>query len=285
MGSREERPPIKDVELESDWLGLKQGLGSPPRTLLAPPRIPRCLAPLGWSMNRVNRSEKLSWLVRPGNDSSEGGGRRRRAGVVSAPAGGCRPYRAPTPPGQARTHFAESVLMEPVTSMSPARNSWYLVQAMAADAGSAILEGPPPQSPRSLEMVARYPVTRGSRARALPGRESRDPKRPRPAPARSAPGRAPGLGVYARGLGVGALPDGICERWSPQSDWQVTAPGAKEALLQKRLMGRCNDIASVDVRALGKPFREIELNNVRGKPQSRNAPRGNLVSAGYPENS
>ena len=27
--------------------------------------------------------------------------------------------------------------------MSPARNSWYLVQAMAADAGSAILEGPP----------------------------------------------------------------------------------------------------------------------------------------------
>ena len=141
MGSREERPPIKDVELESDWLGLKQGLGSPARTLLAPPRIPQCLAPLGWSMNRVNRSEKLRCLVRPGNDSREGGGRRRRAGVVSAPAGGCRPYRAPTPPGQARTHFAESVLMEPVTSMSPARNSWYLVQAMAADAGSAILEG------------------------------------------------------------------------------------------------------------------------------------------------
>ena len=142
-GSREECPPIKDVELESDWLGLKRGLGSPARTLLAPPRIPWCLAPLGWSMNCVNRPEKLSWLVRPGNDSREGGGCRRTAGVASAPAGGCRPYRAPTPPGQARTHFAESVLMEPVTSMSPARNSWYLVQARAADAGSAILDGPP----------------------------------------------------------------------------------------------------------------------------------------------
>lgn len=28
------------------------------------------------------------------------------------------------------THFADNVLMEPVMSMSPARNSWYLVQAM-----------------------------------------------------------------------------------------------------------------------------------------------------------
>lgn len=29
-----------------------------------------------------------------------------------------------------RTHFADNVLMEPVVSMSPARNSWYFVQAM-----------------------------------------------------------------------------------------------------------------------------------------------------------
>ena len=28
------------------------------------------------------------------------------------------------------THFADRVLREPVVSMSPARNSWYLVQAM-----------------------------------------------------------------------------------------------------------------------------------------------------------
>lgn len=28
------------------------------------------------------------------------------------------------------THLADSVLIEPVTSISPARNNWYLVQAM-----------------------------------------------------------------------------------------------------------------------------------------------------------
>lgn len=28
------------------------------------------------------------------------------------------------------THFADNVLMEPVVSISPARNSWYFVQAM-----------------------------------------------------------------------------------------------------------------------------------------------------------
>lgn len=82
-----------------------------------------------------------------------------------------------SPPGQARTHFAESVLMEPVTSMSPARNSWYLVQAMAADAGSATLERPP-RPPSWLEVAAPDPVTWGSPVRALPGRESRDSKAP-----------------------------------------------------------------------------------------------------------
>lgn len=32
-----------------------------------------------------------------------------------------------------QTHFAESVLMEPVINMSPASNSWYLVQAIVVD--------------------------------------------------------------------------------------------------------------------------------------------------------
>lgn len=42
--------------------------------------------------------------------------------------------RAPSRPDP-DTHLAESVLMEPVTSMSPARNSWYLVQAIVVDRG------------------------------------------------------------------------------------------------------------------------------------------------------
>ena len=179
----------------------------------------------------MNRSEKLGWLVRPGNDSREGGGRRRRAGVASAPAGGCRPCQAPTTPGQARTHFAESVLMEPVTSMSPARNSWYLVQAMAAEAGARYYRDPP-QSPRSLEMVASYPVTRGCRARALPGRESRDPKGP--APRRLAPpqgglrARASAPATSVRLLSRAGFASSGPHRVTGKSRPQVS-PSAKEA--------------------------------------------------------
>lgn len=54
--------------------------------------------------------------------------------------------QSPSPPGRARTHFADSVLMEPVTSISPARNSWYLIQAMAVEMGSATLQGSPATS-------------------------------------------------------------------------------------------------------------------------------------------
>lgn len=40
-----------------------------------------------------------------------------------------------TPAGKQTTHFADNVFMEPVVSISPARNSWYLVHAMM-DEGS-----------------------------------------------------------------------------------------------------------------------------------------------------
>lgn len=116
-----------------------------------------------------------------GGVGGEGGG----GGVASAP----RPRQArrrPRPSRRPRTHLAESVLMEPVTSMSPARNSWYLVQAMAAAEGGATLQGPP-RPPRSLETTAPDPVTLGSRALALPGRAARDSRRPRPLPAGPAP--------------------------------------------------------------------------------------------------
>ena len=86
------------------------------------------------------------------------GGRQRPLGLRQARQS---PLLSPSSPRWARTHFAESVLMEPVTSMSPARNSWYLVQAMAAEEGSATLQGPP-RPPRSLETTAPDPVTQGS---------------------------------------------------------------------------------------------------------------------------
>lgn len=100
--------------------------------------------------------------------------------------------------------------MEPVTSMSPARNSWYLVQAMAANAGSEKLQGPP-VPPRSLQVAAPDPVTRGSRERALPGRASRDQSRSRPAP-----WPRPAKEGAGQPCGGGAEPPGA--RRSPQRD-------------------------------------------------------------------
>jgi hypothetical protein len=77
--------------------------------------------------------------------------------------------------GPAQTHFADRVLMEPVTSMSPARNSWYFVQAIAvhrraANVSKQLAPGSPGAGMRSPAL-------------ALPGRVSR--ARPGPAPRRS----------------------------------------------------------------------------------------------------
>lgn len=161
--------------------GLRSsGRGTNPR------RISPGLPSLGWSINRVNQPETRGERVKPAEDSGEGRAGKGR-GVARTHAGGGRPSRAHSPPGRARTHFAESVLMEPVTSMSPARNSWYLVQAMAAEEGGATLRGPP-RPPRSLETTAPDPVTLGSRVLTLPGRASHDSRRPRLLPARPAPG-------------------------------------------------------------------------------------------------
>ena len=95
----------------------KPGLGSSSRGHGPAPHFPAPRTP--WVVHKPHeriRATELAGEARKGEPRREG---------------------AESPPGQARTHFAESVLMEPVTSMSPARNSWYLVQAMAADAGSA----------------------------------------------------------------------------------------------------------------------------------------------------
>lgn len=57
-------------------------------------------------------------------------------GLESRGRAGCPyPPAQQVPPGLTQTHFAESVLMEPVTSMSPARNNWYFVQAIVVDTG------------------------------------------------------------------------------------------------------------------------------------------------------
>lgn len=61
---------------------------------------------------------------------------------------GCpHPPTQQVPPGLTQTHFAESVLMEPVTSMSPARNNWYLVQAIVVDTGDHLNQQIQPGSP------------------------------------------------------------------------------------------------------------------------------------------
>lgn len=119
----------------------KPGL-SPSSPGTAPLGILLRRAPLVWSINHANRPERLGEWVKLGKESCEREGWRRCAGVVSCRAGYGRPSRAPYPSAPARTHFAESVLMEPVTSMSPARNSWYLVQAMAAEVGNTTLQIP-----------------------------------------------------------------------------------------------------------------------------------------------
>lgn len=85
---------------------------------------------------------------------------RRRAGEAGedgweGEAGKVGRRSAPRP---APTHLAESVLMEPVTSMSPARNSWYLVQAMAAAAGARRCRDPGDlHDPSTLQPLTRSP--------------------------------------------------------------------------------------------------------------------------------
>lgn len=84
------------------------------------------------------------------------------------------------------THFAESVLMEPVTSMSPARNSWYLVQAIVVDRGDHL--NPQLQIGSSGRWCLRLESFRAERHVTLLA-----PAPPRPTPASPAPGAAVGL--------------------------------------------------------------------------------------------
>lgn len=120
--------------------------------------------------------------------------------------------------------------MEPVTSMSPARNSWYLVQAMAADAGSAtsaLAGGSSPQSGHP-----------GVWGRVLPGRESHDLKDPAPCLLTPPPGRArEGAGrasAISRAGAGGAGPHRVT----------VSSHGPRSPHLQKGLMGRGSENAS-----------------------------------------
>lgn len=102
---------------------------------------------------------------------------------------GCsHPTAQQVPPGLTQTHFAESVLMEPVTSMSPARNNWYLVQAIVVDTGEHLNQQIQPGSPGMWRLLTQE----------LPGRESHDPTGPRPTPASPAPELPP---VCGRGAG------------------------------------------------------------------------------------
>lgn len=79
--------------------------------------------------------------------------------ATTGKAGGeARAGPAGPPPGRAQTHFADSVLMEPVTSMSPARNSWYLVQAMVADKATHQSEQLPPGHPGVSGLSASGPA-------------------------------------------------------------------------------------------------------------------------------